>query len=69
MKDAKIWKILGYSLLALLLLELVVGIANAFFQSAYSYIYFTYNILASSITGVLACAFSLAKYRTHSKAT
>ena len=29
MKDAKIWKILGYSLVALLLLELVVGIANA----------------------------------------
>ena len=68
MKDAKIWKILGYSLSALLLLELVVGIANALLKVPIP-ISLLHTTLASSITGVLAWAFSLAKYRTHSKAT
>ena len=68
MKDAKIWKILGYSLSALLLLELVVGIANALLKVPIP-ISLLHTTLASSITGILAWAFSLAKYRPRSKAT
>ena len=43
MKDAKIWKILGYSLLALLLRTCCRN-CKCFTQSSYSYISFTYNI-------------------------
>ena len=50
MKDAKIWKILGYSLSALLLLELVVGIANALLKVPIP-ISLLHTTLASSITG------------------
>ena len=67
MKDAKIWKILGYSLLVLLFLEILVGITNALFYVPVP-ISILHSILAASITGVLAWAFSVAKYRTHSKA-
>ena len=67
MKDAKIWKILGYSLSALLLLELVVGIANALLKVPIP-ISLLHTTLASSITGILAWAFSLAKFSHASKA-
>ena len=59
MKDGKIWKILGYSLLVLLFLEILVGITNALFYVPVP-ISILHSILAASITGVLAWAFSLA---------
>ncbi len=68
LKDGKIWKILGYSLLVLLFLEILVGITNALFYVPVP-ISILHSILAASITGVLAWAFSLAKYRPRSKAT
>ena len=49
MKDGKIWKILGYSLLVLLFLEILVGITNALFYVPVP-ISILHSILAASIT-------------------
>ncbi len=59
---AKEWKILGFTLLILLFLEILVGITNALFRVPIP-ISILHTALSASITGILGWGFSLSKYK------
>ena len=62
LKNKSEWRIVSYSLLGLLFLEILVGITNALWKVPIP-ISILHTALAASITGILAWAFSLAKYK------